>query len=69
MMEFKTQWELLKIQHNLVGRLSGGHSKRVLLILLPELLMDFDVMKCTHVIWPIILTEGLKCAFTAHGEL
>lgn len=31
--------------------------------------MDFDVTKmfhCAHVIWPIILTEGLECGLIAH---
>lgn len=27
--------------------------------------MDFDVTKCGHVIRPIILSEGLKCALIA----
>lgn len=27
--------------------------------------MDFDVMKCVHVIQPIILSRGLKCALIA----
>lgn len=52
-----------------MGRLSGGHNKRAVLIFLPEPLMDFDVTKmfhCAHVIWPIILTEGLECGLIAH---
>lgn len=52
------------MQLNLVGRLSGGHKCSVLIFLL-EPLMDFDVTKCTHVIRPIILSEGLKCALIA----
>lgn len=27
--------------------------------------MDFDVMKCAHVIGPIILSRGLKCSLIA----
>lgn len=60
----QSQWERPKMQLNLVGRLSGGHKCAVLIFLL-EPLMDFDVTKCTHVIRPIILSEGLKCALIA----